>query len=206
MNVTKAEFQRVFGPGYTESFEAVGYLRLKTELPKLIEQNSKGGTALDIGCGNGHWTKEWLVPRFDIVIALDVIQRPASMPGGFEFVEVDDCLCSQIADDSIDFVFSLGCLCHLSNKSNLAYLQSAYRVLKPGGKAILVFANWENHPGLTERIEFGKRECREAPVDGSLWFYNDPATVAEMAAQTGFKTFTDLIPGCRDLVALFSKA
>lgn len=213
MGVTKAEFQRVFGNGYTESFDAAGYVELKAKMPELIAaQANPEGIALDVGAGSCWLTEEWLVPHFKSVLALDTIRQPQQpsrngpLHAKIRFMECgdQDYSCPAIDDDSIDFAHSLGCFCHLPNSANLAYLNSIYRVLKPGKKAILVFANWPNHVDLKPHLESGQTRNREEAGPG-LWFYNDIPTVTEMTAQTGFKTFTDLLPGFRDLVALFSK-
>lgn len=206
MNFTKEKFQQTFGAGYTESFE-VDYGPLKQKLPELIKQHANpNGTALDIGSGSGQWTSQWLVPNFKQVYAIDVVKRRPTLDARVSYIEADsqDFSCTGIADESIDFVFSLGCLCHLSNSANLAYLKGTYRVLKPGGEALLVFANWPNHAGLVNAVEKGKAENREEAI-GSMWFYNDAETVAQMAADAGFKPFVDAYPGFRDLVALFTK-
>jgi SAM-dependent methyltransferase len=205
MDIADTEFQRIWDKGYSESFEATGYAELKTKLPELIQKYANPeGTALDIGCGSCMWTSKWVAPHFKRIIALDVIRAPSDVGAKVEYRQVTDrdFSCASIGDSTIDFVFSLGCLCHLSNSANLAYLQSSYRVLKPGGKALLMFANWPNHLGLS--VEAGKARNREEAGPG-WWYYNDAETVAQMASKTGFKTFIDLIPGCRDLFALFSK-
>jgi len=213
MSVTKAEFQQVFGNGYTESFDAPGYVELKSMMPKLIAAHADPeGVALDVGAGSCWLTEEWLVPHFKTVIALDTIHQPQKpsrngpLHPKIQFMECgdQDYSCPAISDGSIAFAHSLGCFCHLPNSANLAYLSSIYRVLKPGRKAILVFANWPNHVGLKQHAESGRTRNRETAGPG-LWFYNDIETVAQITAQTGFKTFTDLMPGFRDLVALFSK-
>jgi SAM-dependent methyltransferase len=204
MNYSKSDFQKLWGnKGYTESF----WDNLHQKLPELIQQNAvPNGVALEIGCGSCYWTRNWLVPRFKSVVALDVITAPEYLVPAIRYVQVEDrdFSCSSIESNSIVFVYSFGCFCHLSNSANLAYLYAIYRILKTGGKALLAFANWPRYKNLAPLAEKAKIENRESP-NASDWFYNDAETVTQMAAQSGFGTYVDAIPGCRDLVALFSK-
>lgn len=207
MNVSKSEFQRIFGGangvGYTETFEALNYRPLLARMPVLIQMYSRPeGQALDIGCGSGVLTRDWIVPCFKKVVAVDVIVRPAALAPTITYFEVDDQDYSlgPVASGSVDFVHSLGCFCHLSNSANQAYLHSIHRVLKPGGVALVVFANWPNHPCLDSLT--GEGQYRESP-NLDLWFYNDQPTVVRMAQEAGFE-FVDAFPGFRDLVALLT--
>ena len=209
MNLEKQEFQKLWGrAGFTETFE--GYpegLSLRYRLLELIKQHAcKDGVALEIGCGSGYYTLRWLRPNFKTVIAIDLLEAPSDICQGIEYHQAGNCdySCAAVPDESVDFVYSLGCFCHLSNSANALYLQSVYRVLKTGGKALIVFANWPQHQFRRFQLEVGKANHREQCDDGH-WFYNDSETVAKMAEQAGFGTFVDAVPGCRDLVALFKK-
>jgi len=204
LNLSKSQFQQVFGGvGYTETFEALNYKPLLTKLPALIQEHARPeGQALDIGCGSGNWTHDWILPCFRRVTAVDVIGRPPGMDAAITYFDAGDRDYSlgPVASGSMDFVHSLGCFCHLSNSANVAYLHSIHRVLKPDGVALVVFANWPNHPCLDAAT--GEGHYRESPNLDS-WFYNDEATVAGMAQETGFE-LVNAFPGFRDLVALLT--
>lgn len=210
MEVSKAEFQGFWtNRGYGESFNAVGYEMLPDALPRVMDgcANPKA-TAVDIGCGGGFLTMRWLAPRFGRVIGVDLITSPSELRPPVEYIEVGDrdYTCCKIPSNSIDFVFSIGLFCHLPNSALQAYLHTIYRILKPSGVALLVFGNWEKHPDLQHCMEQGRAHHREnCTTDGGVWFFCDYATVAVLTANTGFKTFTQIIPECRDIVGLFVK-
>lgn len=204
---TKEDFQRVFGHGYTEDFLASGYADFKLALPALVSTHAIGKVAVDIGCGSGKLTIDWLVPLFDKVYALDVVKRTVPEHPKIEYIEVpsQNYSCYGVPSDSVDFVFSLGCFCHLINSANQEYLHNVYRVLKRGGKAVLVYANWLKHPSISkDEIENARVSCRETST-GCGWCYMDESTLNELAVRTPFVIWKNLFPSGRDLIALFQK-
>jgi ubiquinone/menaquinone biosynthesis C-methylase UbiE len=49
--------------------------------------------------------------------------------------------CKSLQDESIDFAFSFGVLCHLSSSACESYLKDVFRVLKKGGTAIFMYSD-----------------------------------------------------------------
>jgi len=99
---------------------------------------------LEIGCGIGRMT-QYFAKIFGQVTAVDVapemVERATQLWGHLEnvrFVEGNGSDLSQIANDSMDFVFSFYVLNHVSDPNIvLNYVSEAGRVLKPGGHALL---------------------------------------------------------------------
>lgn len=93
--------------------------------------------ALEIGPGRGAWTKPLLAARE--VWALDALS--ADHNGIFEYLghpknltyhQVSDFSCSMLPDAHFDYVFSFGCLCHVSFDGITAYARNLRPKLKPG--------------------------------------------------------------------------
>ncbi len=64
MDYTKEDFKNLWPNGYQENFDAENYqyrAQIETCLDKYIDH---AGVALDIGCGSGFWTAEFLLKRF----------------------------------------------------------------------------------------------------------------------------------------------
>jgi ubiquinone/menaquinone biosynthesis C-methylase UbiE len=111
----------------------------------------KGGTLLEIGCGNGRMTM-FLSPLFDKVIGTDIsgemIRQGKERVGRFENVELlettgylipvneEDAL----ANDCIDVVFSMHVFQHIKEMEMLKInMEQIYRVLKKGGICKVLF-------------------------------------------------------------------
>jgi SAM-dependent methyltransferase len=96
---------------------------------------------LEIGCGSGYWTHR-IYPRCKEMYAIDLIPRP-NIDSRIVYIENEnqEYKCKSIADESIDFVFSFGVFCHLSLSACDQYLADIIRVLKPNGKALLMYGD-----------------------------------------------------------------
>jgi SAM-dependent methyltransferase len=162
---------------------------------------------VDIGCGSGKLTIELLTPLFSKVYALDVIRRVIPEHPKIEYIEVPsrDYSVHGVSADSVDFVFSLGCFCHLTNSANQQYLHNIHRVLKPGGRALLIYANCPNNPAIpADRVEHSRQHCRESAT-ANAWCYMDRETLDQLICATKFRTWINVFPEGRDLVALLCK-
>lgn len=203
-DTTKAVFREVWPGGYVENFSH--YLAgSKEAVLKLLQREARtDGHCLEIGCGRGFWTSH-LAFLFRTVTCLDVIARPSVLDfSNVAYIEVGDrnFTCSGVADCCMDFVFSFGLFCHLSKNAGEEYLRGMARVMRPGARALIAFANWQRHPTLPKD---GQRFANERQFDGATWFYCDVEQAKEMVANAGFVDFQDAIPQFRDTLAIFTK-
>ncbi len=111
-------------------------------------------SVIDVGCGSGrlavqlarHPTLDYL--GIDIVPALlDYARRRAARPD-FRFINVDR-IGIPGADDSTDIVCFFSVLTHLLHEESFVYLREAHRVLKPGGRVVFSFLEYETPIGWT---------------------------------------------------------
>ena len=99
-----------------------------------------GGTCVEIGCGAGRITNG-LVDTFEHVVGLDVSDRMIELARravpAARFLEVDGTTIP-LEDAEVDAVFTCHVLQHLDTSANVAsYLAEAFRVLRPGGTAMV---------------------------------------------------------------------
>lgn len=168
--------------GFEEDFHGLDYDKLVLAIGQL-----EGSSVLEIGCGNGRWTSELLVPKFDKVVAVDVIDAPTYK--GFEYHKTSNCLLP-FADKSFDCVYSHGVFCHLPLSCQLIYLKEVNRVMK--GKGLIMLANWHRHPNLKglNGVEL---------IDD--WYYNDRSITRRMMDEAGLK-WIDFDTNNRDTIAI----
>jgi SAM-dependent methyltransferase len=134
-----------------------------------------GGTCLEIGCGAGRITHA-LAEDFDRVIALDVSTdmielAAARVSGDVEFRCVDSTAIPE-SSDSVDAVFTCHVLQHLDGIDHVeSYLREAYRVLRPGGTAMLHLGllaegmRWHGRVRAELALQWGRRVRREDPAN-----------------------------------------
>ena len=107
------------------------------ESAKLIS-----GTVLEIGSGEGYGITE-LAPKSTHYIAVDKyntsISEELKERNNITFIQSEVPPLNGIEDNSVDFVVSFQVIEHI--KDDEQFLREIYRVLKPGGKAILTTPN-----------------------------------------------------------------
>ena len=100
------------------------------------------GTVLEIGSGEGYGMIE-LAPKAEHYIAIDkyetLIPKELKEKNNITFIKSEVPPLEEIKDESVDFVVSFQVIEHIKNDK--LFLQEIYRVLKPGGKAILTTPN-----------------------------------------------------------------
>jgi hypothetical protein len=126
-------------PMATSPYAQVGFISiLHATYQRCIKPYiTRDTVALEIGPGRGAWTK-CLLPCKQ-VYALDALSAEHNNffaylgnPANVKYFQVNDFECNMLADDSIDYMFSHGCLCHVSFDGVTRYAQRLYAKLKSG--------------------------------------------------------------------------
>jgi len=203
-DISREKFIEFWGDGgYRQNFDA-GY-DWRIDIENVLGKYSTGKDVLEIGCGDGYWTCEWLVPRFENIITIDLISRPNAFSGLNNIKHIAlpcaDYSLSEIKDSSVGFVWSFGVFCHFTNKAIEEYLKSVYRVMRPGAYAVIMFANWEKHPDFKDKpAEYG---IDPEPFCG--WTCGNIDSIVGQITKAGFLFVEDSVPEFRDTLAVMRK-
>lgn len=203
---TKEDFINLWGDGYIEPFIKVLNYNYDQEtiydvaIKPFINDKK---TCLEIGCGGGIWANK-LINDFLNVIAIDVIPKSRLIDDRIIYYELNSCdyTCAPITDNSIDFVWSYGVFCHLPNSAINDYIKNIYRVLKIGGDAVIMFADWDEHPQLKD--ENNVNNYKET-VHEDGWFYMNKKIIKKTLTNNGITDYNDLLPNFRDRLIHFKK-
>jgi SAM-dependent methyltransferase len=173
---TKQDFLGFWGhTGYTETWD--GYEKNWTnDIMNMVKTNiDPHSIVLEIGCGSGYWTHK-IAPLCSTMYAIDLIPNP-ELPTHVIYIENEDQQfnCKSIRDESIDFVFSFGVFCHLSLSACELYLQDILRVLKPNGKALLMYGD---EYGLQKHFKDPNLTCEAVG-----WKYNTYEDTMQMISK-----------------------
>jgi SAM-dependent methyltransferase len=193
---TKDEFVGFWGTkGYIETWD--GYEKNWTpEIMEMIKTNvNSNSVVLEIGCGNGYWTNR-IQPLCNKLYAIDLIPNP-QLHKDIIYIENDNQQfnCYSIETGSIDFVFCFGVFCHISLPACEEYFQDILRVLKPDGKALLMYGDQN---GLRKRFNNSDLTCEEIG-----WKFNTYEKTMEMISKYPVKA-TQMLE-YRDTLLLINK-
>ena len=148
-------------------------------LAALLEQRPAGTPVADLGCGPGHVTG-WLAARGATAVGVDLspgmIEVARREQPGAEF-RVGDLLSLPAADGEFGAVIAFYSVIHLTPGELPAALAELYRVLRPGGLALLAF-----HAGTEVRHV---TDWLGHDVDVDFRFY-EPADMAAALEAAGF--------------------
>ncbi|OGE76648.1 MAG: hypothetical protein A3C85_01530 [Candidatus Doudnabacteria bacterium RIFCSPHIGHO2_02_FULL_48_21] len=168
-------------------------------------------TVVDLGCGNGHYaaTAAMLVGKKGQVHAFDILEEALSQTAtlarlqGAQNVATRQCDLEKIGscnlqEQSADVVVVSSILHQLKNKENA--IREAYRLLKTGGRLLLV--EWKKDsmigPKVAERI--GEKEIREILEHNGF----RPARPQRLSASDGGRV-SDLPAGSFHYALLYTK-
>lgn len=100
------------------------------------------GDLFEIGCGEGRGV-ELLAPKASSYTAIDkiqsVIDKLKAQHPAYKFIQGNIPPISEIADNSFDSIVSFQVIEHINKDKE--YLKEIFRILKPGGKALLTTPN-----------------------------------------------------------------
>ncbi len=102
--------------------------------------------ALEIGPGRGGWTKA-LLPAKEIW-ALDALSAEYNQfheylnhPKNVKYIQVEDFSCKDLPENHFDYMFSFGCLCHVSFEGTTEYAKNLFDKLKSGADCFWLVAD-----------------------------------------------------------------
>jgi SAM-dependent methyltransferase len=156
---------------------------------------------LDFGSGVGDFTKILCATYGGATVAgADILPRPQSIPASVDWYEADLNAPLPVPDASFDLIFAVEVIEHLENTRQV--LRELYRLLAPGGVAILTTpntgsmrslityfarghhaqfddANYPAHITAVTELDF-KRTASEAGFQSPAFFYTDVGTVPKI--------------------------
>ena len=162
-----AAFEGLWKGGYYEgdpldplgrsSFGNYGYISIlyATYLVCIRPYINSETRALEIGPGRGGWTKA-LLPAKE-VWTLDALS--AEYNGFFEYLDhpqnvrylqVSDFECQDLPDSHFDYMFSFGCLCHVSFEGITEYAKNIFPKLVSGAHCFWLVADKEKYTRFTK--------------------------------------------------------
>lgn len=102
--------------------------------------------ALEIGPGRGAWTKCLLDAKE--VWVLDALSAEHNRffeylnhPENVRYIQVEDFECRELPNDYFDYMFSFGCLCHVSFEGITSYAENLFEKLRPGSNCFWMVAD-----------------------------------------------------------------
>jgi len=175
-----------------------------------IQQHVHADTvALELGPGRGAWTKSMLGAKeiwaVDAVSAEDnKFWEYVGKRNDVKYVTVNDFLCRELPDRHFTYMFSFGCLCHVSFPNIAAYAENLWAKLRPGAVCFWMVADYEQFERVSKRkISGAGRLPDDKPVPGR-WFDAGKRRTCEMLGAAGYRIVHEDIGTCpRDPIIHF---
>lgn len=152
-----------------------------------------GDRILDAGCGSGGSTL-WLAQTYPVsVVGISLVERELNRARQFAqerglservTFEQQDFLRTTFADHSFDVVWAQESVCHAHDKR--AFLAEAYRVLKPGGRLVML-------DGFRPRRPYSEEDEQLLQRWLETWVVPDLATPEEITTWAQAVGFVDVV-------------
>lgn len=143
-----------------------------TEQVAIASGLKEGMMVADLGCGIGgpacFLAKKYKCHVFGISLAEKQIAQAKelaksnNLQRSVYFTEGDFCN-TPFDDDSFDVVYAIESSCYAANK--ITFLQEAYRILKPGGKIVILDFFWTGNERTKEDTEIMTLWCDSWAID-----------------------------------------
>lgn len=145
---------------------------------------------IEIGAGGGRFTDP-LLEFCDRVVAtdtsptmVDILRSRFPDRTNLDTLLLDGSGLGQISDNSADAVFSYGVFVHLQHWDIYNYLTETFRVLRPGGKAIIQHANTLSELGWQKFVNEVPRSLNRHKLGGSFSVMT-PELMGELVSRAG---------------------
>ena len=114
--------------------------------------------ALEIGPGRGGWTKTLLESKE--VWALDALSAEYNRfyeylndPKNVKYIQVEDFSCRDLPENYFDYMFSFGCLCHVSFEGTTEYAKNLFDKLKSGAECFWLVADKQKYQNFVDDVK-----------------------------------------------------
>lgn len=176
-----ASFEGLWEGGYYEgdplvflgksSYGSYGYISTlhATYLRCIKPYITNETVALEIGPGRGGWTKA-LLPAKEIWV-LDALSAEhngffeyLNHPKNVKYIQVEDFRCTALPENHFDYMFSFGCLCHVSFDGISEYAENIFDKLKSGANCFWMIADrqkYQDFRGASEKFNVWRRLAPE---------------------------------------------
>ncbi len=162
-----SSFQGLWRGGYHEGdplnplarsgYGQIGYMSvLRVTYLRCIKPYINAETrAIEIGPGRGAWTKTMLAAKE--IWALDAMSAEYNQfweyvgkQPNVKYFQVEDFSCAMLPDNYFNYMFSFGCLCHVSFAGIEEYAKNLFPKLKPGANCFWLVADYEKYNRVVE--------------------------------------------------------
>ena len=167
-------------------------LRIRERLAIALIKDETKGTAVDLGCGNGHALIRMKQLGFQRVIGVDISEEmlsaarqlvaAANLAPDIELIKADVQCLSQVATGSVSACTALGVIEYLDEDGPL--LEEIHRILKPNGAAVI---QTRNRHCMFVRAQMLWRRLRSRPTNKIPHRKHAPRTFRRQASQHGFR-------------------
>ena len=114
--------------------------------------------SLELGPGRGAWSKALLPSRE--LYALDALPEEHNRfyeylgyPEHVKYFQVNDFKCEMLPEDHFDYMFSFGCLCHVSFEGIREYARNIHPKLKPGSNCFWMIADYDKYNSAVANLK-----------------------------------------------------
>jgi hypothetical protein len=178
-------FQKLWRGGYFEgqpldplapsAYHHLGFISIlhATYLRCIKPYVTKRSASLEIGPGRGAWTR-CLLPSKE-VYALDALSAEHNgffqylgNPANVKYFQVQDFECEMLPENHFDFMFSHGCLCHVSFDGISQYAKNIFGKMKSGSECFWMVADYEKFNAAYATFSIWDALPSSVPAQGKI--------------------------------------
>ena len=165
-----ASFEGLWEGGYYEgdplaplgksTYGGFGYISIlhATYLRCIKPYINSQTVALEIGAGRGAWTKALLPAKevwvFDALSAeYNRFFEYLNYPTNVKYFQVKDFECKDLPENYFNYMFSFGCLCHVSFEGMTEYAANIFDKMQSGANCFWMFADKKKYNDFVENVE-----------------------------------------------------
>jgi len=176
-------FQKLWHGGYFEgdplvplapsAYQQLGFISIlhATYLRCIKPYITSESVSLEIGPGRGAWTR-CLLPSKE-VYALDALSADHNgffqylgHPANVQYFQVQDFECEMLSENHFDFMFSHGCLCHVSFDGISQYARNIFPKLRSGSECFWMIADYEKYNSAYAKLSIWDALASTVPAHG----------------------------------------